>query len=318
MSAHEFPPSMPDAVPEHALVWARKWAMERPLQIALRHRRLGVWRAWRWIDVLREVERHADGLRNQGFGEYSRLALSGAFEPNLLILALAARSLGGRSFSVGCDARGPTLRAHLAALQPDFAFVQRRESVTHWLQACPEQTWPLRIFSAQAVSREVGRWRVLPLAVLLPGATATAERQSWPRAAGEELIWIDEGTEWKDGLTSVLERWLKQGDGLAFPETTGSSLRDRREAAPTSLLLSSARLHSLAGEIEARLAPAGSWRRRLCDWTLADPVHGLRRWIKSRVRRLLGFQRLRRIDVPARDKNHGHLASLDKYLGRAA
>jgi hypothetical protein len=46
----------------------------------------------------------------------------------------------------------------------------------------------------------------------------------------------------------------------------------------------------------------------------------LRRWLKARVRHLLGFQRLRRIEVPSATANavlHGP-AWLQEYLERAA
>lgn len=133
------------------------------------------------------------------------------------------------------------------------------------------------------------------------------------------MLWVDEGTEWREGLSYLLSRWLEHGEGLAFPETSESAGRDRREIAPTGLLLSAARVEALAGEIEARLPPAGSWRRRLCDWTLANPHQGMRRWLKERVRRLLGFHRLRRIEVPGAPAGAVLRGPwLDEYLERAA
>lgn len=96
----------------------------------------------------------------------------------------------------------------------------------------------------------------------------------------------------------VLEQWLNSGHGLAFPESLASARRDRSEVAPTGLLLSPARLQHLADEIESRLAPHGTWRRRLCDWAIAHPQSGLRRLLKNRVRKLLGFQRLAYIWQP--------------------
>lgn len=74
MSIHECYPPLPDIVADSALTALQRWARERPTQIALRHRRLGAWKAWRWIDVLREVERVADGLRQQGFTPGARMA----------------------------------------------------------------------------------------------------------------------------------------------------------------------------------------------------------------------------------------------------
>lgn len=66
MSIHERYPPLPDVVADSALTALQRWARERPTQIALRHRRLGAWKAWRWIDVQHEVERVANGLRQQG------------------------------------------------------------------------------------------------------------------------------------------------------------------------------------------------------------------------------------------------------------
>jgi len=120
----------------------------------------------------------------------------------------------------------------------------------------------------------------------------------WWQPNGETVLWSEEGTHWQGGLAVVLGQWLNSGHGLAFPEGVASAQRDRREVAPTGLLLSTARLAHLADEIESRLAPHGTWRRRLCDWAIAHPQSGLRRLLKNRVRKLLGFQRLAYIWQP--------------------
>lgn len=317
MSVHELPLPGLNAVNDEALALLERWARERPERIALRHRRLGTWRAWRWIDVLREVERYAAGLDEQGFAPRDRLAVSGAFEPTLLILALAARRLGGQVVSVPRHASGEALRRVLAGSRPAFAFVQARESVSDWLQLGPQADWTLTLFSAQAVPREAGRWQVRALGELLPGPAPAVQHRSSARPAGEALLWNDEGTEWEAGLAHLLGLWLARGDALAFPETSASALRDRREAAPSELLASPERLQALAAEIEARLPPVGSWRRRLCDWTLRDPARGLRRLIKAQVRQLLGFQRLQRIHSPREQQREG-LGWIREYLERAA
>ncbi|MFJ4053005.1 AMP-binding protein [Pseudomonas sp. NPDC089743] len=321
MSIHEHYLSLPYVVAYSALTALQRWARERPTQIALRHRRLGAWKAWRWIDVLREVERVADGLRQQGFTPGARLALSGAFEPSLLMLA--AHQLGGQSLVIGRDSRGDELQRQLRQARPTFAFVQRREDVSHWLGSGLVELWPLRLFSAQANAVSNGLWQVQPLSVLFVGEAPVAQRQGWAQVAEEDVLWVDEGTEWRGGLGHLLSRWLEQGEGLAFPETSESAGRDRREIAPTGLLLSAARVEALAGEIDARLAPPGSWRWRLCDWTLENPHQGLRRWLKQRVRRLLGFHRLRRIEVPSAPasvalQGPARLSWLHEYLERAA
>ena len=318
MSVHELNPRPVDDVPEFALTALRRWATEKPLQIALRHRRHGDWKAWRWIDIQRGVERAAAGLRQLGFSDTSRLALCGAFEPSLLILALAARSLGGITLVISAQSRGDVLQRQVHLLRPDFAFVQRRETVAHWREADLHRYGPLQLFCAQASKAGQDDGQVLPLSVLFSGPQEHAS-QGWSQVAGESVVWVDEGSEWSAGLSHVLSRWLQGGEGFAFPETQESASRDRREIAPTALLMSTVRAQQVADEIEARLAPQGTWRRRLCDWSLVDPRRGLRRWLKSRVRHLLGFQRVTRIDTPTSAEHApGRLLWLHDALERAA
>lgn len=315
MSVHELTLPSADEVPAFALQALHRWAMEKPLRIALRHRRQGEWKAWRWIDVLREVERAAAGLAKQGFTAGERLALCGAFEPSLLILALAARSLGGHSMTIAAQSTGAALTRQL---QLGFAYVQRREDISQWRQSGVLLQRPLRVFSAQAGALTQGHWQILPLATLFAGDCARPQRLGWARLGSEPVVWVDEGTEWPQGLHPVLSRWLEQGEGLAFPETVASASRDRRDIAPTALLLSAPRAQALAKEIESRLPPQGSWRRRLCEWTLGDPRRGVRRWIKTRVRQLFGFQRLIRIDTPPPSTTAKTASPLLWLLERAA
>jgi hypothetical protein len=286
----EWPAEWIGALPR-ALEQLQHWAQIIPLHTALRHKRHGQWYAWRWIDALRDIERLADGLRQQGFTEHSRLALSGAFEPNLLLLALAAQSIGGQTLTLADDLEPTALHTLLWRIRPTHAYVQGRQQVQHWLAVAGSSAAPQWLITEQAASRN----DVLAFAQLL-GPVDPAQRLSrWWQPTGETALWSEEGTQWQGGLTVVLEQWLNSGQSLAFPQSQGSARRDRSEVAPSGLLLSPARLQHLADEIESRLAPAGTWRRRLCDWATAHPQSGLRRLIKNRVRRLLGFQRLQYI-----------------------
>ncbi|MDQ0740875.1 acyl-CoA synthetase [Pseudomonas sp. W4I3] len=259
--------------PQAALERLHHWAQLTPLHIALRHKRQGQWHAWRWIDVLRDVERLADGLRQLGYNEQSRLALSGAFEPNLLLLALAAESVGGQVLTLPDSLAPQVLQQQLWRIRPSHAYVHGRQ---------PDWEFTQRLGFAQ-----------------LLGPVDPAQHISrWWHPSGETTLWSEEGTHWQGGLAVVLQQWLNSGHGLAFPESPASARRDRGEVAPTGLLLSPEGLQRLAGDIESRLAPHGTWRRRLCDWAIAHPQSGLRRLLKNRVRRLLGFQRLAYIWQP--------------------
>lgn len=251
-----------------ALEQLRHWTQVSPLQPALRHKRHGQWCVWRWIDVLRDVERLSDGLRQRGFTEDSRLALSGAFDPDFLLLALAAQHIGGQWLTLPDNLDPESLHKILWRNGPSHAFVQGRQTRQLWFN----QGQTLLDFNE------------------LLGPVDTPQRLSrWSQNA---QLWSEEGTQWQAGLTVLLEQWLSSGQSLAFPESPGSASRDRREIAPSGLLLSAERLQLLAEEIDSRLPARGTWPRGLCEWAIAHPEKGLQRLIKNRVRRLLGFHNL--------------------------
>jgi long-subunit acyl-CoA synthetase (AMP-forming) len=53
------------------------------------------------LAVEREVARRSETLKAHGFENSSRLAVSGAYEPDLILIALAALTLGGAVLPAG-------------------------------------------------------------------------------------------------------------------------------------------------------------------------------------------------------------------------
>ncbi|WP_421553367.1 AMP-binding protein [Pseudomonas yamanorum] len=183
----EWPAERVTVLPE-ALAQLRHWAQVTPLHSALRHKRDGQWYAWRWIDALRDVERLADGLRQQGFTEQSRLALSGAFEPGLLLLALAAQVIGGQILTLADDLEPAALQQQVWRIRPTHAYVPGFQPLAVVQRIDPVDT-----------SQRLCRW--------------------W-QPSGKTELWSEESTHWQGGLATVLEQWLKSGQSLGFPQSS--------------------------------------------------------------------------------------------------
>jgi hypothetical protein len=183
----EWPAERVTVLPE-ALAQLRHWAQVTPLHSALRHKRDGQWYAWRWIDALRDVERLADGLRQQGFTEQSRLALSGAFEPGLLLLALAAQVIGGQILTLADDLEPAALQQQVWRIRPTHGYVPGFQPLAVVQRIDPVDT-----------SQRLCRW--------------------W-QPSGKTELWSEESTHWQGGLAAVLEQWLKSGQSLGFPQSS--------------------------------------------------------------------------------------------------
>ncbi|MGY2288529.1 hypothetical protein ACW9H6_01100 [Pseudomonas sp. SDO528_S397] len=192
-----------------ALMQLQHWARVTPLRNALRHMRDGQWHAWRWIDALRDVERVADGLRQWGFGGQSRLVLSGAFEPHMLLLALAAQALGGQVLTLADDLPAAPLHQQLWRIRPSHAYVPGAQALAAWRALHASSVAPRWLFSEQ----EAPPANVLAFDQLLGPAQRLGH---WWQALDKPALWSTQGTGGPGALAAVLQQWLGTGQSLAL------------------------------------------------------------------------------------------------------
>lgn len=295
------PPASAVRLPADAAQRIAHWADSRAQALALLHKQQGRWGALRWRDVPLTLDGWRLGLVRLGVGPGARLAVSGALEPGLILLALAAQAAGATVAVIDRHAQGPALGALLRAAAPTHAFVQDRKAVSAWLASGHANGHPVPLIAVQPVAHDDASWRIVPLAALRGGdgdgddGGGPVAAARGPRAAGlrrrlrgQELLWVDEGTEWAGGLEQVLAAWLAGGAALAAPEVSASAARDRHELQPGRLLASPARLRQVQDELRARLAPPGHWQRRLVERAAARPGRAWAQWLLRRVARLHG------------------------------
>ncbi|WP_346284656.1 AMP-binding protein [Zoogloea sp.] len=276
------------------------WAAARPGALALLHKRRGRWMAWRWADVRREVAELSAALAARGFGPGERLALAGPFEPTLVLLALGARNAGGEVVAVSPDLSGQALLDGLSAAGAHHLFVASRDGASRAIAAYAGARAAPRLYLREAPAQRSAGLSVTPIAELFGEPRPMPERIEWDRLRSSRSAWVEEGSEWAEGLGLILERLLTHGQAFAFPENAESASRDRCDIAPVMLLLSAARAGALHDKLDQRLAPSGSLGRRLWDWAQRHAGRpGAHRHLRSHVRRIAGLHRVRAVEPAA-------------------
>lgn len=273
------------------------WAAARPGTLALLHKRRGRWMGWRWADVRREVAELSAALAARGFGPGERLALAGPYEPTLILLALAARRAGGEVVAVSPGLSGKALVDGLLAKGARHFFVARRDGASRAIAAYAGDPAAPRLYLRDAPAQRSAGLAVIPVAELFGAPQTMPERIEWERLRSNRSAWVEEGSEWAEGLDLILERLLVRGQTFAFPENAESASRDRCDIAPGILLLSADRAEALHDELNRRLAPPGSLSRRLWDWAQRHAGQpGVHRYLRARARRITGLHRVRAVE----------------------
>jgi hypothetical protein len=291
-------------------------AERAPHAEALRHKRHGVWLSWSWSDLGVRGERLAQALQARGIGAGSLVALSGDYGPNLVLFAIAALRLGARVVTLPVGITRIALAEWLEDANPGLVFLGQRDQLAVW----------------RAVLRQAEREATLVVDFHLPwghpsGAefSFAAELLGEPSGGAEpvrpacELLWIEEGTDWGDGLAYIFHAAIASGRAIAFPESRVAAGRDRREVQPVSIALSRAHRAALARDLASRLPTGNGVAARLTRNALAAGQAGRanwpQRWLLRRVRRPFGLARLLDLTVVAADGDAEAAGDLFTALG---
>jgi long-chain acyl-CoA synthetase len=114
---------------------------------------------------------------------------------------------------------------------------------------------------------DTGSLRWLTHAELVEGSLAHGDGQAATAAAAEDEALIPQALSSRAGALA-LAQWQISGFCLSCAEADGSPEQDRREVAPTVLIASTGWYARLWQDVERRLPPPGSWRRRLVSAAL--------------------------------------------------
>lgn len=271
-------------------------AARHPHAAALCHKRRGAWEIWSWADLAARVGQLGDRLRER-HPRAALIAVSGDYAPSLLAFVLAAARIGAAVVPLPTNLTQSELAEWLAGARPDLVFVGLRQQVGVWRAALRQagQT-PELVADFHLPWGRANETGITPAAELLGPAPAALAPPS-----GGELLWIEDGTDWPEGLPYILHAAAEAGTTLAFPENRAAAGRDRREIQPTAFALSPAHRERLHHDIAARLPTGHGVAAHLSRAALQAAGAGRARWhhrlLLRRVRRPLGLARLRELTV---------------------
>ena len=299
---------MPHSLPQALLIQAQT----RNRQIALRYKKLGIWKTRTWGEVAQDADHLAEALHLKGFKATDCLLIISEANAEALLLTLAAQALGG---SVSLIEPSVGLRSWLATVKPRYAVVQNLELVAQLSDAEPDVVIVLddrglhdakdaRLVDYAELLKPAAKGIRKPLIDAAACAFVFQTPQGEQRLThadllngARQLIGIQAITERDQALAArvfaasgqaryLLAPWLVAGFCLNFPEALGTRDIDRRELGPTLVLgtrESYARLELWARE---RLPLPGTFAHALYRWAMA-PAKGL-------IRRQLGYWLIRR------------------------
>lgn len=115
--------------------WLNFQASNKPANVAIRHKQLGVWGEKRWSELHSELLQVVLLLEEKGFKRGDTLFLLSYPGPEALLLSIAAQWLGGVSAPLDPTYEDAKVIALLNALQPSFVFAESQAQVDILLKA---------------------------------------------------------------------------------------------------------------------------------------------------------------------------------------
>lgn len=101
----------------------------RPQRPAMRHKDLGIWRTWTWLEMADTIRAFAAGLNELGLKRGATIAVIGENRPAMYWTILAAQWLGAIPVPVYADAVAEEMAYVLGHADVGFAVVQDQEQV---------------------------------------------------------------------------------------------------------------------------------------------------------------------------------------------
>ena len=147
MTTHHPPPDSMMTMPNRLRYWAR----HKPDKVAMREKKLGIWKRMTWQNYETQVRRFALGLLELGFRKGDRLAIAGDNSPEWLIADLAAQSLGGITTGVYPTSPWPEMQYVVRHCNARIIVCGNQEQVDKALEASskegglPELEWIIYI-----------------------------------------------------------------------------------------------------------------------------------------------------------------------------
>jgi long-subunit acyl-CoA synthetase (AMP-forming) len=284
--------------------WLKYQSVTKSNQIALRHKRLGIWQQTSWSDVHLHVLRLVNQLQAEHFSVGDTLYLLSYPRPEALLLSLAAQWLGGISAPLDPSYPESEVVTLLEQIQPKYIFAETESQIDLLVKA---KLKPALVFYAEpkgiakfavANLQDVNATTTSEDILHIPGASTGSDYAAFRFyrlnsehklevkklnhtdliAHATQFIKSEHITDHEEALAArsfaasghiryLLAPWLIAGFTLNFPENVHTRDNDRRELGPSFVAGTAETYQRLFNQLQNRLPEKGTLRRRFIEWS---------------------------------------------------